>query len=509
MKASRGILVASNRAPMTFTGQGSRLGVDRGAGGVVTALGQLRGARPLTWVAPAATETDREVSSSLRERGGRIGRGRLRLRFVDLPPDLVTDYSERFSNQILWFVQLGLWSRRLAAEDPATLGHLYERYLAAGAAVAEVVVSEVHRPGQTPDVFVQDYQLYGVPSAIRQLTPGIGISHFVHIPWPKLDTWRDALPDAITGDIVRRMLEADAIGFQDWRSRDHFVEAAARLLGVQSRRDQVRLKSGRIVICRVRPASINPEELRPDRSWLKALRARNLRRIVRVDRVDPIKNVPAGFEAFERFLQVHPEWVGRVQFIARLVPTRMSVPEYAAEWDATVRMIERIRRRFGDSSIDVCQTPNRGRALAELASADVVLVNSLADGMNLVAKEAAVLNREGVLVLSRRAGASVELQEGALEINPASVDETANALQQALTMPLAERRRRADLMRRAVGRWTGHDWFSALRADLDEARAERQGPRRVQKFKRVQSGVVPRRVGLLANHLMIDSGPAV
>lgn len=503
MKTSDGILVVSNRAPMTFANQGSRFQLGRGAGGVVTALGQLRGARSVTWVAPATTETDREVSAVLRERGGRIGRGGLQVRFVDLPSDLMTDYSERFSNQILWFVQHGLWSRRHAAEDPATLTYLYERYLEAGAAVAGAVATEMHRPGQASDVLVQDYQLYGVPAAVRRLTPGVGISHFVHIPWPGLDTWRAAMPDAITGDIVRRMLEADAIGFQDWRSRDHFVEAAARLDGVQARRDGVRLRSGHLVLCRVRPASINPEELIPDPIRLQALRGRNVLRVVRVDRVDPIKNVPAGFEAFERLLETHPEWIGRVQFIARLIPTRMAIPEYAAEWDATVQVIERVRRRFGDASIEVCDTPSRGQALAELASADVVLVNSLADGMNLVAKEAAALNRDGVLVLSRRTGAWAELQEGALEINPASVDDTVNALHQALTMPLAERRQRASSMRHAVLRWTGRDWFSALRADLDEARMERRAS------QQVQPRMAPLRVGPAGDRPVVEPGPAV
>jgi len=503
MRSSPGILVVSNRAPISFSGRASRLRLGRGAGGVVTALGQLRGTLPLTWVAPTTTESDRDVSLSLRERGGRIGRGKLRLRFVDLPTELVTDHNERFSNQILWFIQHGLWSRRLAPEDPATIGRLYDRYLAAGAAVAEAVATEVHRPGQASDVFTQDYQLYGVPAAVRRLTPGLGISLFVHIPWPKLGTWREALPDAITGDIIRRMLDADAVGFQDWRSRDHFVEAAARLVAAEPQHDRVRLKSGRIVICRVRPASVNPEELSPDRSRLEALRPRGVLRIVRVDRVDPIKNVPTGFIAFERLLEAHPEWVGRVQFLARLLPTRMSVPEYAAEWEATARAIERVRRRFGDSSIEVCQTPDRGQALAELASADVTLVNSLADGMNLVAKEAAVLNREGVLVLSRRAGASAELQEGALEIDPESVDATVNALQQALTMPLGERRLRAGAMRRAVHRWTGRDWFAALRADLDEARAERRAP------ARARDGVVPGSVGLGAQRLTTDLGPTM
>jgi trehalose 6-phosphate synthase len=144
--------------------------------------------------------------------------------------------------------------------------------------------------------------------------------------------------------------------------------------------------------------------------------------IVRNDRLDLAKNVSIGFEAFERLLAARPEWHGRLKFLAFLVPSRESVPEYAAYRDMVMRQVKGINARFGTPTwqpVQVLYEQNRLQALTALQLADVLLVNSVADGMNLVAKEAAVLNeRRRVLVLSNRAGAFEELRRGAIGIEP-------------------------------------------------------------------------------------------
>ncbi|HZC30409.1 MAG TPA: trehalose-6-phosphate synthase, partial [Gaiellaceae bacterium] len=170
-------------------------------------------------------------------------------------------------------------------------------------------------------------------------------------------------------------------------------------------------------------------------------------------------------------LERHPEHVGHVVFHARVVPTRVGVPEYDRELDMVRSIVGRINQRFG-RSVDLEERQDRGGALAELAAADVVLVNSVADGMNLVAKEAAVLGRPSALVLSRRAGAYEELAEGAIGIEPADVDETCEALHQAIRMPPAERETRARVMSDTVRAWTSRDQFRAVLDDLDEAGTE-------------------------------------
>jgi trehalose 6-phosphate synthase len=196
------------------------------------------------------------------------------------------------------------------------------------------------------------------------------------------------------------------------------------------------------------------------------------RTIVRVDRVDPSKNVLGGFQAFDLLLRRHPELRGRVKFLAFLVPSRTGIPEYRRYKDRVFRLVDHINARHGDESwrpIEVFYDNNFQQALAGMTLYDVLLVNSLADGMNLVAKEGPVVNqRDGVLVLSTRAGAFQELGEGALPVNPQDVKSTAEALWQALEMPASERRQRASLLRAAIAERPLLTWMSEQLEELRE-----------------------------------------
>jgi trehalose 6-phosphate synthase len=464
------LLLVTNRAPVTFASRGGSLRVSRGAGGVVTALRHLVRARPVTWVAVAAGEGDLLAARRQRERG-LFGSARLTLRLVPLASDLFADYYGQFSNRVLWFVQHGIWRMRIDPESSDRLRSLAARYFAAARTIGETVVREAHRHGHGRLAFVHDYQLYGVPGLVRQRLPGIALSHFVHVPWPELSVWRDGLPDDVIRGLVHSLLGADVIAFQDRRSRSAFVECVETLVPRAHASDEAVAFERRRTLLRVRPISIDPPSLRP-RSGA-ALRSDGRALLVRVDRTDPIKNVPNGFRAFARLLERHPEWVGRVRFIARVVPSRTTIVEYARERDDARRLAAEIVARFGAGTLELVERQDRGRALAELAAADAVLVNSRADGMNLVAKEAAVLNGRLALVLSRSAGAFNELREGALGIDPLDIDQTAEALHAALGMPEEERRTRAAAMRAAVLRWTARDWLRAELDDIAEAESSR------------------------------------
>jgi trehalose 6-phosphate synthase len=459
------VLLVTNRAPTTFARRGDQLRVSRGAGGVVTALRHLVQAVPVTWIAVAAGEGDLLAARAQRERGGALGVGRLTLRLVPMTRDLLADFYGEFSNRVLWFVQHGIWPMRIDPENPERLRTLAQRYLAASGLIVDTVVREGHRPGYGRLALVQDYQLYAVPALLRRRLAGVLVSHFVHVPWPSLDTWRGALPDDVVGLLVRGLLGADVIGFQDERSRRQFAECVAALVPQARAGEEAVEHGGRRALLHVRPVSIDPTALRP-----RAERVRDGRRlIVRVDRTDPIKNVPAGFAALSRLLEIRPEWVGKIRFIARVVPSRVTLAEYARERDEGRRLAAEVNERYGRGTIELIEKQDRGRALAELAAADVVLVNSRADGMNLVAKEAAVLNDRLALVLSRTAGSFAELADGALGIDPNDVQSTAQALDLALRMPERERRARAASMRAAVMRWTARDWIRAQLDDVAEA----------------------------------------
>ena len=193
---------------------------------------------------------------------------------------------------------------------------------------------------------------------------------------------------------------------------------------------------------------------------------------MRVDRAEPSKNIVRGFQAFDRFLEAHEDFQGRVNFVAITVPSRMDVHEYQDYLDDVSAVVGRINARYanvetGWQPIHLIMGENYPRALAAMKWYDVLIVNSIIDGMNLVAKEGALLNeRNGVLILSEGAGAVSQLGEHALIIAPADVEGTADALYQALTMPLDERRRRAEGLRRTVEEDDVAGWFRGQIADI-------------------------------------------
>ena len=465
----RRILLVTNRAPATFARRGGTLRVSRGAGGVVTALRHLVRWVRVTWVAVASGESDLLVAQRQREHGGLLGTSRLTLRLVPMRPALFADYYGEFCSRVLWFVQHGLWRERIDPEGEGRLGELADRYARANALVAEAVLREMHRPGHAPVAMVHDLHLYRVPELVGARLRGTSLSHFVHVPWPELDVWREALPDALTRRLVGGLLACDVVGFQDPRSRDAFAACAEALFPDASVSSEAASRGGRRTLLRVRPASIDPASLRPRPGWAERLRADGRLLLVRVDRADPIKNVPAGFDAFARLLERRPDLAGSVRFSARVIPSRITLPEYGREWERIRERVRDVNARFGEGTIALHERADRGRGLAELAAADAVLVNSLADGMNLVAKEAAIVNPRLALVLSRNAGAFAELGHAALGIDPLDVDATADAIGRALELPEEERRERARLARAAVRRWTSRDWLRAQLGDLEEA----------------------------------------
>lgn len=468
------LVVATDRAPITFTSAADRIRMTRGTGGVVTAVRDTALAQSVTWVASAVLPGDVMVARARLRDGALLGNGRLALRLIPMSVGLFDDYRTAFADRILWFIQHGLWPTRISPESPSRIRWLSSRYESAGRRFAEAIAVELHRPGHSGAVLIHDYQLYSVPALVRARIVGAHIAHFSHIPWPALPVWRAALPDDVIERLLRGLLAANVLHFQTQASADAFLSSVDELLpDVRVRGELVSQARGSVLV-RARAASVDPASLRPSRREVDRLRSDGRRLIVRVDRADPIKNIPAGFDAFERLLARCPELVGSVRFHARIVPTRVGVPEYARELARIREGARRINARFGADTVRLIERADRQRALAELAAADVVLVNSLADGMDLVAKESAVLGEHSALVLSRRAGAYEELAGGAIGIDPEDVEGTAVALRAALEMSPGETAARSSIMRERVLAWTAHDWLRAQLDDLSEATARRE-----------------------------------
>jgi trehalose 6-phosphate synthase len=479
MPASRRrLVIASNRGPIVYGRSGGERTARRGGGGLVTALSGLVASQDVTWVAAAISAEDEAVAA---EHGGafdEIDRGghRFRLRLVRLDRADYDRYYNVFANPLLWFIQHGLWNRPYTPEMSAATRAAWDAYRRVNEAFAEAVADECDRADA---VLVHDYQLYLVPRMLRAAGIRAPLSHFTHIPWPGPDAWRVLTADMRTG-LLHGLLGADVIGFHTTRSVRAFLATAEEYVGeaaVDHVRPRVALRED-VAHVRAYPISVDPEAFAElARHELVAaeeerlLAARPERLVLRVDRTDPSKNVVRGFHAFARFLARHPEWHGRVQMLALLDPSRQEIPDYAEYVGAIHRAAREVNDQFSDpgwTPIDLRVSDNFAQAIAAYKQYDVLLVNAIVDGMNLIAKEAPLVNeRAGVLVLSENAGAHEELGPYALSVNPFDVEGTADAIAEALTMPDTERTRRAAEIRAHVREHDVRAWMAGQLADLD------------------------------------------
>jgi len=289
------------------------------------------------------------------------------------------------------------------------------------------------------------------------------------------------LPGAWRETILSGLLGADLIGFQTPGDVHAFQNCCAELMGsrVDHGNGSVTADDGRTVAVRAYPASVDPQSLKRtmESAAVEAARVRIRREmgelnIIRVDRLDPSKNQLLGFLAFARLLEMRPDLRRRVRFLAFLVPSRTDLEVYRSYADAIHECIESINRRFADDCgsppITEFYTNDRDQALAAMESCDALLINSLQDGMNLVAKEWAIISkRPGVLIISETAGVASEAAESGLLVSPLDIEGTAAALAQAVDMPDRERNERLMRFRGRVSQWTAKTWLTAQLQDLD------------------------------------------
>jgi trehalose 6-phosphate synthase len=466
--ARRSLIVVSNRGPISYGREdGERVG-RRGAGGLVTALAPLVSHHDVTWIASAIGEEDRAVAAEgTRDETSRDG-SPYRLRLVAHAPSVYDAYYNVVANPTLWFVQHGLWERK---HDPgADFSDPWEHgYVAANRAFADAVCEELARdPGAA--VFFHDYHLYVAPRLVRERAPQTPIAHFTHIPWVGPEEWR-VLPEPVVRAVHEGLLAADVVGFHTDRWRRAFVESC-RALGLQP--DPARVTA--------HPISIDPDEfaaLAQSEPVLERERrlaaARPERLILRVDRTDPSKNVPRGLDAFRVLLERRPDLRGRVRMLALLDPSRQDIPEYVEE----VRRIEEAAARVEEAfpgALTVQVADDFPASVAAYKQFDVLLVNAVMDGLNLVSKEAPFVNeRAGAVALSVNAGAFEELREWVVPVEPLDVDATADALEDALALPEEERRARQEAIRARVRAHDLEAWAAAQLADLDRASSIRRG----------------------------------
>jgi trehalose 6-phosphate synthase len=483
MAARRNLIVVSNRGPVSFARDedGKRV-PRRGGGGLVTALRSLVAHHDVTWIASAMTDEDRVVA---RESGGEaIGEvardgSPYRLRLVAHDATAYDWYYNVVANPTLWFLQHYLWALAYAPDINPGVHHAWdEGYVPVNRAFADAVLAELdERPDAS--VFFHDYHLYLAPRFVRDARPDASLAHFVHIPWPEPNLWR-VLPERIRTAIHDGLLANDVVGFHAHRWRRSFLRSSRDLLEADCDFDGSICShgDGRTFVA-ARPISVDAsefEELAESDPVLRLEEELESKRseilILRVDRTDPSKNVVRGFHAFEFYLDAHPEMHGRVGMLALLDPSRQDIPEYAEYLGAIQRAARVVNDRFqrnGWTPVDLRIEDNFPLTVAAYKQYDVLLVNAIYDGLNLVAKEGPLVNeQDGVLILSENAGAHEELGPWALSVNPFDIEEQARAIDEAIRMGLDERRARLGAIREHVRTHDVGAWLGTQLEDLDQ-----------------------------------------
>ncbi len=467
---ARDIIVVSNRGPLSFRFDAERnLHSLPGGGGLVSSLRPLLAGGDAMWVSMTMGPADEEAVAQ-----GRMVDESLQLRPVTVDADTYRMAYDVIANTTLWYTHHHLFDLPRRPRLDRHWRAAWEGYRAYNQAVADVVNEEA------PDgavVLVQDYHFSLLGHMLSQARRDLRTVHFCHIPFADPNVLR-VLPDAAVGELLAGLAGFGACGFhaEPWaagfRACYEDPELAA-LAGTRSAPPTF-----------VSPLSPDQEGLLAEAASPECARSVEVLRsetggrriILRVDRVEPSKNIVRGMLAFEELLAARPEWHDEVVHLALVYPSRQGLADYLALGAEVTHTAERINRAWGTATwtpIVLHVEDDRARSLAALTISDVLLVNPVRDGLNLVAKEGPLLNQvAGVLVLSRQAGAWEELAEPSLGINPFDVTGTAEALHDALTMDPDERRRRAEHLRSLVWSRTAADWMRdqlAAAADQDTA----------------------------------------
>jgi trehalose 6-phosphate synthase len=450
----RQLIVVSNRGPVTYErGPDGERVEKRGAGGLVTALRGLLDHHDVTWIASAATDEDRVVAAE--------GNGDVVLLAHD--HETYDRYYNVVANPMLWFIQHSLWSRALRPDLDAAFHDAWRDYETVNRTFADAVVAQLdNKPGAA--VFFHDYHLYLAPRFVREARPDAVLAHFVHIPWPV--DWT-VLPLELRRAVHEGLLANDVVAFHTERWARNFEASCAENVGgcgrTQVRHHAISIDTDEFEALR-ESAAVLAEEKK-----LEADRPEKL--ILRVDRTDPSKNIVRGFVAFGTLLDEHPEWQGRVRMLALLDPSRQAIPEYVEYLAAVERVVREVNDRHR-GAIELRVSDNFPQSIAAYKQFDVLLVNAVFDGLNLIAKEAPLVNtRDGAVVLSENAGAHEELGEWCVTVNPFDVWGQAEALHEALSMDAGERRRRLTAIQDQVRANDVRAWIDGLLADLDDVTA--------------------------------------
>jgi trehalose-6-phosphate synthase len=487
------VIVVSNREPYIHAHTPNGIVVRRPASGLVTAVEPVMRACSGTWIAHGSGSADRETA----DRDARIA----------VPPDdpsytlrRVWLTAEEEQGYYFGFANEGLWPLcHIAHVRPVFRVSDWEQYVAVNRRFADAVAAEART--SNPIVLVQDYHFALLPKMIREKLPHATIITFWHIPWPNPESfgicpWRKEILEGLLGSTI--------LGFHTRFHCKNFIETVDRFLEARIEHEHSKISyRGKPTLVANYPISIRwPAEESKNWKSIETCRAELRRELelpadhllaLGVDRLDYTKGIIERLLAAEIMLEQHPELVGRFSLIQIAAPSRSSLEEYQNFEAKAIATAERINQRFAADSaypaIFLQIEHHVAQSIIEhYRACEVCVVTSLHDGMNLVAKEfiAARDDEQGALVLSQFAGASRELHE-ALIVNPYNTEQTANALYQAVTMPVAEQRERMRSLRRMVRDFNVYRWAGRMLLDASHVRQRERVEARIDSHSRASA----------------------
>ncbi len=459
------LVVASNRGPARFFfDECGNLSQGRAGGGLASNLADLLTNKNATWICAALSDDERNISKSY---GKALEFNSIDVFFVDLDRDKYSLSYDYLSNSILWFLYHSMFDRASRPTFDRDFLKAWEAYKYTNECFASKIID--HSPhGAT--VLVQDYHLHLVAKYVKLVRPDLTIVHFIHTPFCE-PSELEMLPPSQAREILMGISEFDSCGFHSWRWKDNFL-ACCKELSVDPPRTFTACLG-------IDPQALertnNSSQCETEANQIKSLIGSN-KLILRVDRIEPSKNIIRGFQAFDLMLDLYPQFLGKVTFLALLNPSRETLEEYKNYRDCLIATVNEVNNKWLtytshtlEPGVDASWIPirleiadNFSRSVAAMRFYDVLLVNPVKDGLNLVAKEGPVINeRNGSVVLSRQAGVFDELQGCVQPINPFDILETARCLGDSLELPLQTKTHLHTLLLKGALASTPTSWLQA------------------------------------------------
>lgn len=451
------MIVVSHRGPYRFEPRGDgSFSTHRSAGGVVSALGAVldKAGNEATWIAAAFSDDDREAA-----RSGAIEDSGIDLRLIAIDPEQHAQHYDVISNGVLWFLFHDLFDRVRRPAFDLRFREAWEAYTTVNAAFA-AAAAEAAAPDDV--VLVHDYQLALAAAQLRELRPDVRVVHFTHTPFCGPDDMR-VLP-AYAAEALCAAMASNPAGFHSPRWARAYQQSARAVLGRNAAIAPAFAASLGPDVAALDAVAVSDETREAARALDDVVGDRLV--IARCDRIELSKNIVRGFQAYDRLLEARPGLRGRVVFVAMLYPSRQGLASYLAYASEIEQVVARVNDRWSTrdwTPIVLDQRDDFPRSVAAMQRYDVLLVNPIKDGLNLVAKEGPAVNRrDGLLCLSPEAGAYDELRKAVLPIHPYDVEDAAGTLDRALATPLDERATIAARLRALATARNPTDWIADL-----------------------------------------------